>query len=223
MADTALATIDTAPVNTAPFDHLPAQYRSLLALRAEALYQLGRFSDALAELQGAVDLPARYTHSSSRKFRLAEWLSQLDQGPAALAALPEINATNVQAAMRAQAIRADVALITNDTEAWSAAAGELRKHEAETPEYLQRALLHQGDLDGAAQILIRRLECRAAAPTLINIQAYQEVPAPPRVQTWQAQERVRRSGPIYRPRSRKSATSISMIWCADPACAAERP
>jgi tetratricopeptide (TPR) repeat protein len=190
LADAALAAIASAPANTTPFDDQPGEYQSLLALRAEALYQLGRFSEALAQLQSAVDLPARYTHGSSRKFRLAEWLCQLDQAPAALAALPEINATNVQAAMRVQAIRADVALSSGDTEAWTTAVGELREHEADAPEYLQRALLHQGDLDGAAQVLLRRLESpEQRLATLINIQTYQEVPAPPRVRSWQAQER----------------------------------
>jgi hypothetical protein len=189
LTESALGQIAVAPATAAPFDDQVREYQTLMALHAEAVYQAGRFSEALAQLQSAVDLPATYAHSTTIRIRLAEWMCRLDQASAAAALLPALDAGNIETAMWEAAIRADVALEANDQEAWNAAVSELRAHELQAPARLQSALLHKGDLDGAAQVLIRRLESpeqRLAA--LIAIQTYQNSPEPPRVQTWLAQE-----------------------------------
>jgi len=95
------------------------------------------------------------------------------------------------------------------TEAWKTQASWSMTHDT-----MQRALLHQGDL--MAPQSARRRIARARLATLINIQT-EEVPAPRR-RSWQAQERSLLRGDVQAAIRR--GTLISMLWCADPACAA---
>jgi tetratricopeptide (TPR) repeat protein len=187
LSEKALGEISSAPVSAAPFDDQQAEYQTLMALHAYALYQDGRFDEAVTQLQAALDLAASFSHNVAFRLRMAEWQTELDQPEAALAALPDVASLGVEHLQHRAMIQADIALETGDSATWDIAVATLRAHELDSPAWLERALMHKGDLDGAATVLIHRLESpelRLAA--LMEIQTYREAPLPPRAQSWRA-------------------------------------
>jgi hypothetical protein len=74
-----------------------------------------------------------------------------------------------------QAVRLCAALQLNDTEAANESLAYLKEHQADSPRTYQRALVDAGDRDGAARLIIERLnDPSLRSDALVEIQNYND-------------------------------------------------
>jgi tetratricopeptide (TPR) repeat protein len=159
-----------------------AQYAWVLTNRADALYSLGRFEAAVAQMEAASRLHERPAENVSATINLAEMYNELGQTAQAAATLQRVSPGDLSAygAMQLQLERLYVALARNDGRAAAAALEYLREHRDDAVSAYQQGLLAAHRDDEAATLLITRLrEPQLRSAALLAVQAYEEDAAPP--------------------------------------------
>jgi tetratricopeptide (TPR) repeat protein len=161
-----------------------AQYAWVLSNRADALYSLGRFDAAVAQMQAASRLHERPVENVSATIELAEMYNELGQAPQAAATLQRISPDDVSpyGRMQLELQKLRVALALPDERAATTALDYLGGHREDAISAYQQALLVAHRDDDAAMLLIARLrEPQQRSAALLAVQTYEEDAAPPAV------------------------------------------
>lgn len=194
----ALALIDTAAATLAAtptaFDDRADQAAWLHDRRAFALWELGRFDEAVEAMRAAAGLPEQGgTGNVSQTVNLAAMLVSVGRTDEALKVLEAFTPGATAASPYGLAWVAAERACAYAAQARPAPLGQqldfLKAHEADNPAALARALLCANDLDGAAAAYLRRLESPAArADALVALSEFD----PPARTTPQERELARR-------------------------------
>lgn len=158
------------------FDDLGEQLHWLLSTKAELLYDLGRNDEARdffgtsmsAGLDGSVNV--------NQTVDFAGMLNGEGRGADALQVLRTLSRLSVYGDMWLQSERACAADQTGDRQTRDEALAALRAHEADNAMALSHALLCVNDVDGAAALMIRRLNNpKERESALVALQRYHHV------------------------------------------------
>jgi len=157
-----LAVVDEALARDAadPAAFADAQeYRNwVVNLRGYFLYGLGRRDEGRAALVMAAGLAERGEPNVSNIINLGGFLVDEGRAAEAVALIPRIGEASPYGQGWIEAIRACAGVQLKDEKMRTAGLAHLKAHEADNPGAYSRALLCSNDLDGAAALMIRRLE-----------------------------------------------------------------
>ena len=158
-----------------------AQYAWVLTLRADALYSLGRFEAAVAQMETASRLHEQPGANDSATINLAEMYNELGQTQQAAATLQRVapDALSAYGRMQLESEKLRVAVAVDDERAAARALDYLRSHRDDAVSAYQRALLsaHRDD-DGAALLITRLREPQLRSAALLAVQVYAQDAAP---------------------------------------------
>jgi tetratricopeptide (TPR) repeat protein len=127
--------------------------------RARALAQLGRYDEAVAQLETASQRPEYGEPNVSQKIELANLLWVVGRAAEAQAAANVVLALDLSAygRMRAEAVRGCARARLGDRTGLAESLAFLKDHQADAPQALEDALICAGDLGGAARLYVDRL------------------------------------------------------------------
>jgi beta-barrel assembly-enhancing protease len=189
--------VEAASAGVAPYDDLDAQYGWVLNSQSRALRNLGRFADAVAPLQRALQwatekkLGTRVDHATN----LAELLCELDRPREALPLLPT-DGLSPYGKMRRADVNLMIQMQLGDAAAVESALVELRELSQHSLWTLQRALAVAGRDDEAAALLLSRLRSpQLRADALLELQWYGELPLTARGKEWHVRRRALQERP----------------------------
>ena len=153
----------------------------LLDARAGALFHLGRYDEAVAQLQTASHMQERGSDNVSQVINLADMYAQLGRTAEAEAALGGVSTTNASpyGQLQVAEVRLWIAIQRGDAPERQRQLDYLREHEQDSVETLQDTLVHAGEIDSAAKLLVARLldpDRRQSA--LLEVQGYAQPEAP---------------------------------------------
>lgn len=131
--------------------------RLLLQSRAAVLAKLGRAEDAVIGFLEAANKHEYRRPNVSQMLALGLYLVDLGRGAQAMPLLPLITGTSRREQAWLEAIRSCAGVQLSRETDRSHGLAYLRANENDEPTALTRALLCSGDLDGAAELMIRRL------------------------------------------------------------------
>ena len=159
----------------------------LLDARAEALYRLGKWDEAVAQLTAARQLPEMGDVNVSQTINLASLYNDLGKPREARTTLAEL-ASNVSPYGFMQAA---IEYLASADQLGDAAEVEkqlalLKEHQQDSLSTYQRALISANRPDEAAQLLISRLQDPdQRIDALLDVQDYKEAVLGPRAVEWQ--------------------------------------
>lgn len=166
------------------------EYGQILNNRANALYSLGRYPAAVAQLDAASRLGLNPGANVDQLINLAQMYNDLEQPQAARqtlerVALEEVNPYGLMQ-MHKEKLRAALAL--HDDKGAALALEFLRSHRRDALSAYQEALLYaHRDDDGAALLITRLREPRLRSAALLAVQTYAEDAEPASVLAKHAQ------------------------------------
>jgi beta-barrel assembly-enhancing protease len=192
--------VEAASVGATPYDDLDTQYGWVLNSQSTALRHMGRFEDAVASLQRALQwttekkIDARISHA----INLAALLCELDRPREALPLLPTEGLSPYGKMQRAD-VNLMIQMQLGDAAAVESTLVELRELSQHSLATLQRALAVAGRVDEAAALLLSRLQSpQLRADALIELQDYATVPLTALGKEWNAQRHTLRERPEIR-------------------------
>jgi tetratricopeptide (TPR) repeat protein len=180
-ADSVLAAIRSTNYPEHLYDDLSDQEPWFLEYRSIALYRMGRWDDAVTQLQEAADLFENHAGNVSQRIDLGELDCDLGRPKDALAAIGDITApVSPYGGMQIEKIRLEAAVQLGDGDQVKRSLGYLRMHRAVSSETYEEALIAVGDVDGAARVLTGRIEDpRERLDALASVQEYASEPQGP--------------------------------------------
>jgi tetratricopeptide (TPR) repeat protein len=168
-------------------------YVWLLDARSQALSGLGRWDEAVAQLQTASELPEEGGANVSQVINLAGLYNQLGRPREAREVLAVLTSRirSPYGDMQAEIETFDAAVQLGDKAEASRALKFMREHQQDSMSTYERALVIADRPDDALQLLVARLGNREQrVDALIDVQTYLDEPLTPRSQTlrrrWQA-------------------------------------
>ncbi len=156
------------------------EYPWLLDQRAEALWGLDRWEEAIVQLRRAAKRPEEGGMNVSQSLNLGWFYADLGETDKALEAVEDLGETSPYGRMRLEMLQLMVAVQREDASAVERHLAFMRNHREDAIETYQLALMHAGRVDEAAAVLIERLrnaEWRSDA--LIEVQPSRAVEKPP--------------------------------------------
>jgi TPR repeat protein len=184
LADEAITRADASA--TPPFDDAD-KLNWVRNRRSDAIRQLGRWQQAVEELERAGKLTEHGRLNVSQRINLAGLYCAVDRPRDALAALDSVGEMSSYGTMALRSVQLRAAIELGDTAAADRALAWLRDHQADAQDLFQRSLIHAGRLEEAAQVLIARLknpDHRTEA--LVSVQDYLPTPMTQRQREWDA-------------------------------------
>lgn len=160
----------------------------VLDARGEALYRLGKWDEAVAQLTAARQLPEMGDVNVSQTINLAGLYNDLGKPREALTTLAELASDNVSpyGLMQAATERVASADQLGDAAEVEKQLALLKEHQQDSVSTYQRALISANHLDEAAQLLISRLQDPdQRIDALLDVQDYKEAVLGPRAVEWQ--------------------------------------
>ena len=183
LAEEAVRRIDAAGDGPPPYDD-GWRFGALLDARAAALTHLGRYDEAVQQLQRAAQLPLK-RDAVSQPIDLALLLCDLDRPDQALLALPAPEKASIYGKMLIALVQLSAAVELGARTDAEKALSYLREHRSDSPSILQDALLRAGALEDAEREYISRLNDPAERiSALVEAQIYSEQKRPPRAAEW---------------------------------------
>ncbi len=179
LADQVMATA-RGPAGSEAWADFDEEYAWVLDARAEALANLGRWDEALRQREKAARRPEGGGMNVSQVINLGNLLNQLGRPAEARDAIEEIGSPSPFGRMQLAMVCLEAALQEQDASAVAQQLAYLREHRDDAIGTWQLALLHSGDVEGAAALLVERLtrpEWRAEA--LAEMQEYLPVARTP--------------------------------------------
>ena len=201
VTDEVVRRVESAPQGISPYDDLESQYGWVLVRRSRALRHLGRFDEAVATLQHAVQWASDKTSGAgpSHAIVLANLLCELDRPREALDALPSPENLSPNGLAQMELVRLTAATERGDSGEAQRALAWLREHQAQNPSTVQLAQLIAGRTDEAASLLLARLNDPVLrTDALLELQDFADLPAPHRKNQWRAQLKALRERPDIR-------------------------
>lgn len=161
----------------------------LLQMRADALWDLGLYEEAIEQLEAARRTSEARGRNVSQTINLAERYNDLGNPRKALATLALLPDAFVSPYGRLQigleTLRAAIQM--NDRSQVDSNLRYLRHHAADSTRTLQEALLLAGELPEARQLLVSRLnDPRQRRDALLEVQSFHDYPSLPRIQAQRA-------------------------------------
>jgi tetratricopeptide (TPR) repeat protein len=190
--------LDTTTPAAAGYDDAGRELPWIMDARAEALAELGRYDEAVAQLQQAIAASAHTDHVS-HEINLAGLLCELGRAAEIVQVLPGDDTLSAYGRMQRAKVRVMAATQLGRAQDVEEALTYLRENERDAPDALQSALLWAGQIDEASQLLISRLQDPALrTDALREMQQYSDPPAPPRRQEWRERLKTLRERPEVR-------------------------
>lgn len=158
--DVGSAAVGRASASRAPLEYTdyPKQYVWILNYYADALGYVGRWTEAVAQLETASRMPEEGQDNISQVINLAELYARLGQAAAARQTLRRLPPRlTPYGDMQKAAVELESAVQLGDREEAVRALAFLRAHQADAPYTYEQALLGADLPDDAAQVLIVRL------------------------------------------------------------------
>ena len=155
------AAVGKASAPRAPLEYTdyPKQYVWILNYYADALGYVGRWTEAVAQLETASRMPEEGQDNISQVINLAELYATLGQAAAARQTLRRLPPRlTPYGDMQKAAVELESAVQLGDREEAVRALAFLRAHQADAPYTYEQALLGADLPDDAAQVLVVRLE-----------------------------------------------------------------
>jgi TPR repeat protein len=184
LADEAIARADASTAS--PFDDAD-KLNWIRDARSDASWQLGRWQQAVEELERAGKLAENGHLNVSQRINLAGLYCALDRPRDALATLESVGEMSSYGAMALRSVQLRAAIGLGDTAAAATTLAWIRDHHADAEDVFQRSLIYAGRLDEAARVLIARLknpDHRSEA--LLSVQDYLPTPMTQRRREWDA-------------------------------------
>jgi tetratricopeptide (TPR) repeat protein len=156
------------------------EYPWILDQRAEALWGLDRWEEAIVQLRRAARRPEEGGMNVSQALNLGWYYADLGEADKALEAVEDLGETSPYGRMRLEMLYLMVAVQREDASAVERHLAFMRDHREDAIATYQLALMHAGRVDEAAAVLIERLrnpEWRSDA--LIEVQPSKAVEKPP--------------------------------------------
>jgi tetratricopeptide (TPR) repeat protein len=189
--------IDAAADGPAPYDDVGG-FGFLLNSRSTALMHLGRYDEAVQQLQRGAQLPHK-RDLVSQPINLALMLCDLDRPEEALQALPVSEHTSGYGKMLIALAQLTAAVERGVGADADKALSYLREHRKDSPWALQAGLLRAGALDEAEHEFLLRLNDPAERTSmLVEAQDYFDAKLPPRSSEWRNRFNALRDRPEVR-------------------------
>jgi tetratricopeptide (TPR) repeat protein len=188
VADELLTRVDSSPV--APYDDVAKSLPWAMDARSSVLRKMGRFDEALAQLERAAKLSEEGEPNVSQAINLADLRNDLGHPKEALEALEGVTQVTPYGRMELEGTRAQAAVQLHDDAVLERSLTYLREHVDDAPDALESALLAANRLDEAAKVFISRLENpKQRIETLLNAQTFPETPRSPVDRIWHDRRR----------------------------------
>jgi tetratricopeptide (TPR) repeat protein len=190
-ADSVLAAIRSTNFPERLYDDLADQEPWFLEYRSIALYRVGRWDDAVAQMQDAAALLENHSENISQRIDLGELDCELGRPREALAAIGDIAApASPFGTMQIEKVRLEAAVQLGDAAQVKRSLGYLRMHRRDSSETYEQALIAADDLDRAARVLTDRLaDANERQEALASVQDYATEPEGPVAATLDARLR----------------------------------
>ena len=134
------------------------QYVWILDTRSRALFMLGRWDDAVTQMQAASRLKEDGSPNTSQVINLGELYNRLQRPGDARAALKEVGAMSPYGEMERADVELSAALQLEDSAESTRLLDYMREHQDDAIGSYEDALIMANRLDDAAKLLISRLE-----------------------------------------------------------------
>lgn len=172
------------------YEDFDEYYTWILDNRAAALWQLGRWDEALTQERRAARRPEGGQLNVSQALNLAGYYARLGRVDDALDAMSDLGELSPYGVMQREAIAAIGAMQRDNQAEVDAHLEYMRAHRTDALSTYQYALLDANRLDAARDLLVERLRNLAwRADALADIQVYADMPLPPLVRTREARMR----------------------------------
>ncbi|MDB5972719.1 MAG: hypothetical protein JWQ90_5169 [Hydrocarboniphaga sp.] len=176
--------------STSPYTDTDDKLIWVMNSRARALQALGRWDEAVLQLERAARRPENGRPNINQAINLAQLLCKLGRPEPALGVISEIENVSKYGLMQMYWIRLASAMQTGDVSAQETALAYMSEHRAESLYLYQSALVIAGHNDDAAQLLIQRLgDPDERSEALRQIQTYRKEPQPELATKWLEQSR----------------------------------
>lgn len=167
------------------------EYPWLLDRRANTLEGLGRWDEAVRQRELAARRPEGGVMNVSQVINLGALYANLQRSEDALDAVSEVGPMSAFGRMQLESVRLQATLQQGDETAAARHMAYLREHRTDAIAAWGDALLLQGDLDAAADVLVERLRSdRWLTDALVEMQQYADVRRAPadaeRLERWRA-------------------------------------
>jgi TPR repeat protein len=182
LVDEAITRADES--STPPFDDAD-KLNWIRNRRSDVLRQLGRWQQAVEELERASKLTESGHPNVSQQLNLAGLYCAVDRPRDALAALDSVGEMSSYGTMVLRSVNLRAAIELGDTASADRSLAWLRDHQVDAEDVFQSSLIYAGRLDDAAQVLIARLknpDHRTEA--LVSVQDYLPTPRTQREREW---------------------------------------
>ena len=155
-------------------------YNWVLDNRARALARMGRWDDAITQWRHAARRPENGVMNVSQAINLAGLYARLRRPDDALDMMVGIGDMSPYGRMQYEKVQLEVAIEQNDKAATAKHLSYLREHRTDAIAAWQTALLLTGDLDGASDLLVERLNnARWRGDALVDMQQYLDITETP--------------------------------------------
>lgn len=183
-------------------------YAWILDQRAQALARLGRWDEALKQREKAARRPEGGQMNVSQVINLGELYNTLGRPQDALDTITEVGAMSPYGRMQLEMVRLDASLQRNDAQAVANHLAFMREHRTDAIATWQMALVITDDLQGAANLLLERLQREDwRNQALVDIQDYMELPSTPVLSKRRSQWKAL----LARPEVRSAIDSVGRI------------
>lgn len=157
LSDQALARATPALGQLQPYSDANEYLIWIMDNRARALRGLGRYDEAVEQLERAARRPENGHVNVSNAINLGVIYCQLDRPDDALRAIEEVRDVSPYGRMQLEGVRQCAALGKGDAKTAQAAIAYLREHRKDAEGSYDEALLQANQLEAAAVLLIERL------------------------------------------------------------------
>lgn len=152
------------------------RYVWIIDQRARALARLGRWNEAAEQWAAATRQPEQGGMNVSQIINLGDYYANRREPIRALDMVAELGNMSPYGRMNLELVRLKVAVQQHDQAGTAAHLAYMRAHRNDAIALWQRALLVNGDLDGAADLLLQRLHNPAwRSSALVDMQRYDSV------------------------------------------------
>jgi tetratricopeptide (TPR) repeat protein len=193
-----------------PYDDVEENLTWIRYARAKAVRRLGRWEQAVEELERARQVP-EYGHVNvNQSINLASLYCDLDRPADALAVIAPIGEHDVNefGRMQLESVRHTAAVERGDAAAAERAMAWLREHHADAEPTFEHALIVANELDQAERMLIERLaDPKRRTKALVELQTFASTPATRRMRVW----RERWQSVVARPSVRAAAAKVGSV------------
>jgi tetratricopeptide (TPR) repeat protein len=157
LAETAIKRAKSPTAETKPYTDGGQQFPWLLDVKAQALFGLGRFDDAVRQRVEVSMLQEQGSQNVSQIINLAGLYAQLGRPVDALSTLRQVGTPSEFGRMQAEGVKLHAAVQLHDQRAIEEALGYMRAHRLEALDTFQFALVTAGATEESANLMVQRL------------------------------------------------------------------